>query len=340
MAGHCPSVIVVSVLPRGEPYGGSSLVALDRETLDPLEVREFPADEYLEDPELGAPGRIRHARGLATVGDKLYVALFNVVREYTVEDSRTLALRPGRLFTHPRACDLHGICVHEDTLVAASTGTDSVISWDLASATATVTQLGTPGEEDVRFPDRLAREAAKEDWREALDVRRHLNGVSIRGNGAPVVCSLGEVFEISGEGQQSLYRREAARMHDGYLSDREQLLLTDAAVGGLISHDLIADEHRSFAVAKTDEWFVRGVGVVDDGTAYVLSSERMRSRQRSPVLDPDSPPEARGAQFMVSTVDFTCGGHRDDKVVRVPDAPRGSVVYGIVELKSDSRSRD
>jgi len=333
MASQPEETIVVSMLPRGEAYGGSLLVALDREKLEPIATREFPAEEYLEDPVLGEPGKIRHARGIATADDKLYVALFNQVCEYTVVDPRELDLRPGRAFTHPRACDLHGISVDGSSLAAASTGTDSVITWDLESEEASVTSLGIESENDVRFPDRLARDAGREDWREVLEVGRHVNGVSIRPDGTPVVCSLSEVLELAADEVRSLHLPEDGRMHDGYLSPSETLLLTDASCGLLVSLDLNnSDDRRSIPIAKPEEWFLRGIGVVDK-TAYVLSSEAIPSRQRNPVRDPTSAPEAIGGSFRVAAVDLDhFGAPIDEKFVRVPEAPRGSVVYGVAGL--------
>ncbi|HEX5609804.1 MAG TPA: hypothetical protein VFX45_06910 [Solirubrobacterales bacterium] len=333
MASQSKETIVVSMLPRGEAYGGSLLIALDRESLELIAVREFTADEYLEDPVLGEPGKIRHARGLATLGDKLYVALFNQVCEYTVVDPRELDLRLERTFTDPRACDLHGISVSGSSLAAASTGTDSVITWDLESEEASVTSLGIKSEEDVRFPDRLARDAEVEDWRDVLEVDRHVNGVSIRPDGTPIVCSLSEVLELGAGGVRSLHLPEEGRMHDGYLSPSETLLLTDASCGTLLSLDLNnCEDRRSTPIAKPEEWFVRGIGVVDK-TAYVLSSEAIPSRQRNPMHDLSAAPEAVGGSFRVAAVNLDhFGATIDEELVRVPEAPRGAVVYGVAGL--------
>lgn len=321
-------MILVTTLPRGEPGGASTLVAIERETLQPLAVREFPSEEYLEDPEAKAPGRLRHARGIAIREGKLFVALFNAVREYEILNPRTLDLRAGRIFTDPQACDLHGICVEGETLAAASTGTDSLICWDLRSGEASVTSLGPATAEDVRFPERLALAADKEDWRDVLTVAQHVNGVSIRPDGPPILCSLDEVLEIPPEGPRPVHRGNESRMHDGCLSPAGNLLLTDAAQGILISVDPSGRKAPNcFSIADPKEWFVRGIGLVD-GTAYVLSSESMRSRQRDPKLDPDAPVEL-GGSFMISTVDLATGAQVEEKVLRLSEVPRGTVAYGL-----------
>jgi hypothetical protein len=324
--------ILVSLLPRGEPFGASALVALDRESQEPLAVHEFGADEYLEDPELGEPGQIRHCRGVAQAGDRLFVALFNCVREYRVKDIRQLLLEPGRLFTHPRAVDLHGICIQGGTLSAASTGSDSVISWDLDSGEIAVTALFNGGGEDVRFPDRLAREAGKSDWRQSLDAAQHVNGVSIAGGGTAVVCSLTKVLELGPDGAHPILADDEAQMHDGCLADNDELLLTDAANGLLVSLNLRTRECRSMTIAAPDEWFVRGIGLVD-GRAYVLSSEVMGSRQRDAERDADLP-AVMGSSFMISIVDLAAWAPISDRVLRLSEIARGSVAYSLLGWKS------
>jgi hypothetical protein len=320
-------VILITTLPRGEPAGASHLIALDRETLQLLEVREFPAKEYLEDAAVRAPGRIRHARGIAIKDGKLYVALFNIVREYEIVDLRRLELLPGRYFTSPLACDLHGICVRGDTLAAASTGTDSLICWDLRSEEAVVTPIGDVVSADVRFPERLALAAGKQDWREVLRVSRHVNGVSIRADGTPVVCSLTQVLEIPPEGPAAVHEKSGGRMHDGCLSPSGELLLTDAAGGLLIALDLDSRDCRCFTISDPADWFVRGIGVAD-GIAYVLGSEPMPSRQRDPHLDPAASVE-RGSSVMISTVDLATGYQMEEEVLRLSQLARGSVAYGL-----------
>jgi hypothetical protein len=332
MVGKLSSVLLTSVLPRGEPTGASALVAIDQETLDPIAVREFPPEEYLEDPELGAPGAIRHARGIVCDGDRLYATLFNGVREYTVEDARELCLRPGRFFTHPRACDLHGICVRGNVLAAASTGSDSVIIWELDSGAAKVLSLGSDSDLDVRFPDRLAREAGHSDWRDVLDVQRHVNGVSILSDGAVVVCSLTEVVEIGSGGCRQLHELSDGRMHDGCLAKEAELLLTDASRGVFLSLDMRTGFCRCIPIRDPKECFVRGIGVAG-GFAYVLVSESMPSRQRDPHRDVYSEP-ARGGNFTISKVDLAGGQQVDERFLHLSEIARGSVAYGLVGLNS------
>lgn len=338
MTDSLPDVVLVSMLPRGEPFGASALVALDRETQKPLAVREFQETEYLEDPELGAPGQIRHGRGIVQLGDKLFVALFNCVREYAVEDVRELSLRPGRVFTDPRAVDLHGICVYGKTLSAASTGTDSVISWDIESGEATVTPLLATKEGDVRFPDRLARQAGKSDWREVLEDEQHVNGVSIRPDGTAVVCSLTRVLELRPEGIRTIHQETGARMHDGCLGSNGDLLLTDAARGTLVSLSIDDGIYRCLPIANPEEWFVRGIGIVGEN-AYVLSSEKMPSRQRNPERDADAA-AAMGSSFMVTVIDLRTWTPVNEGVVRLSEVARGSVAYSLLGWKSERAARD
>lgn len=326
------------MLPRGEPFGASALVALDRETQKPLAVREFPNEEYLEDPELGAPGQIRHGRGIAQAGDRLYVALFNCIREYKVEDVRELRMRPERLLTDRRAVDLHGICVHNGTLSAASTGSDSVISWDLESGETTVIPFEETRTEDVRFPDRLARAAGKHNWRQALETEQHINGVSVRPDGTAVVCSLTRVFEVGPQGMHTIHEAIEGCMHDGCLSSSDSLLLTDAACGTLVALDLSNGRSRCMPIANPMEWFVRGIGIVGE-KAYVLSSEVMPSRQLDSIRNANAP-AAMGGSFMISVADLRAWVPISERIVRVSEVARGSVAYGLLSWKSDSPTRD
>jgi hypothetical protein len=117
-------------------------------------------------------------------------------------------------------------------------------------------------------------------------------------------------------------------MHDGCLALGAELLLTDAARGILFSLDMESGSCRCLSIADPDEWFVRGIGVVD-GHAYVLSSESMPSRQRSPQRDADSPP-LRGGSFMISKVDLAAWGQVGERILRLSEIARGSVAYGLV----------
>lgn len=325
-------VLIISTLPRGAPSGASALVAVDRQELKPIAVREIREEEYLEDPVLGAPGRIRHCRGVAQSGDRLYVALFNCIREYTVESARELVLRPGRVFTHPRAADLHGICIHGRMLSAASTGSNCVITWNLDSGKACLVSLGQHGDDDVRFPDRLAREVGADDWRDVLDHDLHLNGVSALPDGRVVVCSLTTVWQLGPSGPQPIIEEPTARMHDGCLGGAEKLLLTDASCGIVLSVDLTGNTFARIPVVNPDKWFVRGIGFVDD-TAYVLASESMLSRQRSPRREVELEPEMGGA-FLLFDIEPALGALRDERLVPLPTIASKSVAYGLLAWKS------
>lgn len=304
------------------------MVALDPYNLEPISVRMFPADEYLSDPALQTPGGIRHCRGIAQSGPRLYAALFNGVREYAVDDARSLSLRPGRLFTDPRAVDLHGICIENGNLYAASTGSNSVIGWDLQTAAATTVSLSPPRVDgDLRFPDQLARLVNESDWRAVLDADRHINGVSVR-DGSMVVCSLTQVLELTGEEVKSLRDDEEGRMHDGCFSGEDDLLLTDGSRGLLVCLDLSSGSCRCTPIADPEDWFVRGVGVIH-GRAYVLSSPTMPSRQRG--LDGHSgAPAMAGGRFMVSIVDLAAWALVEERLIELEDVAQGSVVYGLV----------
>lgn len=329
------SAILVSVLPRGEPFGSSALLSLDPETLQILSIREFPSGEYLVDPDGNGSGPIQHCRGLACSGPRLFAALFNGVREYEIEDARNLRLRPGRLLTHPRGSDLHGLDVSGTTLAAASTGTDSVVFWDLRSGEANVIPLGETGVADLRFPAKLALESGESDWRRVLEAQLHANGVALRPDGSVVICTLTGVAELTRSGPRPIYEDDEAKLHDCCAENGDELLLTDAARGLLISLDVSSGQRRCCEIVTDPrEWFVRGVGVLDD-RIYVLSSEVMSSRQRSPLAATSCEASARGSSFLISIVDPDLGPVKEE-TVRMPQMARGTVAYSLVGYKSEA----
>ena len=326
---------MVSVLPRGESFGDAALVALDIDSLDLLAMREFPTEEYLCDPSCADPGPIRHCRGIAQSGQTLLAALFNGVREYDVEAIRELRLRPRRLLSDPRAVDLHGIEARAGVLSAASTGSDAVLHWDLASGQASVVALGEngangDGDGDLRFPDKLARERGYDDWRAVLDAALHVNGVSRDSDGSLIVSSLTCVVRVAAGAPRPIVEDPRARMHDGSPVTGGELLLTDAARGTLVSLDLETGARRFLAVADPADWFVRGLCVVDT-TAYVLRSKVVASRQR----DPRGRHQLRvaptdGASFGISVVDLSCLALVEERAVDLPRLAPGTVAYGLL----------
>jgi hypothetical protein len=329
MSSASKPTILVSVLPRGEAAGSSALVALDGHSLEPLATREFPPEEYLRDPQSEQPGAIHHCRGIAQAGDTLLATLFNGVREYAVEDARKLVLRPRRLLTHPHAVDLHGLDVGDGLVLAASTGSESVIAWELASGRATEAAIGNLVKVDLRFPDRLAREAGYRDWRHALAVNLHLNSVCHRDDGTTIACGLTSVLELSPQGHRTLITDPQARMHDGRDGGRGDVLLTDAARGALVSLDLDSGERRFLQLAAPDEWFVRGVEVADR-FAFVLRSEPLPSRQRHVHRD-DPGTVAQDGRFGISVVDLDSWQPIAERTIRSVGLARGSVAYAALE---------
>lgn len=331
------SPLLVSVLPRGERIGASALVTLDRHTLEPLATREFPAEEYLRDPRSGALGTIHHCRGIAQSGGRLLATLFNGVREYAVEDAERLSLRSVRLLTHPHAVDLHGIDVRDGVVSAASTGSESVIAWELSSGAAIETAVGTPARGDLRFPDRLAREADHRDWRQPLAVDMHLNSVCRLDGGSTIACGLTTVLELSSLGRRPLLEDPTARMHDGRPGRQGQLLLTDAARGALVSLDRASGKRRFLELTAPGEWFVRGLEIVD-GLAFVLRSELLPSRQRHAHRSIGAP-LARDGRFGISVVDLDSWQQVAEATVELAGLPRGSVAYAALAWASSTGVR-
>ena len=159
MRSHMPAdVLLVSVLPRLSRTGASALVALNANSLELIRVRCFPAREYLS---RSGSMPMEHCRGIAQWDNALWVSMFNAVRRYEVADPETLKLRPGDVFSHPRAVDLHGICVDEDRLLVASTGADTIIEWRRASSEPNATPLsGTNSRDHDSRRDFLPSQAA------------------------------------------------------------------------------------------------------------------------------------------------------------------------------------
>ncbi|HET6448015.1 MAG TPA: hypothetical protein VFG31_02810 [Conexibacter sp.] len=328
MSAASSTTLVVSLLPRGEAYGASALVALDATTLAPLAYRELPAAEYLADPVDGCAPPVEHCRGIAQSGRTLYAALFNGVREYAVDDIRTLTLRPGRMLTDRRAVDLHGMDVRGDRLVAASTGSDTVIEWQRRSGTvsALTPTTASKADDDLRFPHLDAQRDGHADWRRCVRGRRHLNDVLLT-DGGLVVCSLTSVWRTTGNAWELLARDRAARFHDGRPAPDGSLLLTDAARGALVA--LRPDERpQALALADPARWFVRGL-TVEGRHAIVLRSAVVPTRQRDPRRIEHVVRE-RGATIGLTVVDLEHWSVVDDRTVTLPQAAAGVVAYKVL----------
>lgn len=325
------STLIVSMLPRGEPGGGSALVALDADLLEPVSTRPFAAAEYLRDPKDPSSPSIEHCRGMAQADGNLYVALFNGVRVYRVLDGRRLFLESLGLLTHPRAVDLHGIDARDGVLYAASTGSDAVISWSLASREAEVVAFGSGDDRDVRFPHRLASCLDKKDWRDVLAAELHLNDVARGDSGEMVVCSLKRAFAVADGRVRTLLEDRGALFHDGRFISDGRLLFTDAARGELILVDPAGGRPSRIVIADCDAWFVRGICLLDDHVV-ILRSELVATRQRDPVrhkVERGSP--SSGGRFGVTVVDIVSGRRSLEKIVEPAGLGLGSVAYAILD---------
>lgn len=329
-----PTILVVSVLPRGATVGASMLVSLAFESLEAVGMRPFPADEYLLDP-CGSPAPIEHCRGIVQVGNELYAALFNGVGVYQVADARELRLDRRRMLTHPSAVDLHGIHACDSVVVAASTGADAIISWETSTRDASVIGFGGADASDLRFPHRIAREHGCADWREVLRARLHINDVCRRDDGTTVVCSLKRVVELTAEGVRTLMEDKAALLHDGRWFSDGQLLFTDAARGELLALDPERGTTRRLPIADPSNWFVRGLSIVGQHVV-VLRSQRVRSRQRDVRIRADCRPAKSTGRFGISIVDLAGWRLEADRVVMLPDANSGSVAYAVIGWRSNS----
>jgi hypothetical protein len=322
-------VLLVSVLPRLRPTGGSAIVALDLATLRLLAVRRFPPHEYLGyAPDGHQP--IQHCRGLSVDRGDLMVAMFNAVRRYSIVDSRCLILEPGERLNHHGAVDLHGIVSRGDRLWAASTGTECVISWPVGEGATEILPLKSTPEADFRFPIEAARQALSTDWRDVLPVARHINDVLPREDGSVVVCSLREVVLLFDGRRRVLFHDGEALLHDGRQTCDGRLLFTDAARGDLVLITPGAGETQRIRVSDPRSWFVRGMAVLPGDQVVVLRSERGPTCQRSVQLEPDEEPG--GGLFGVSLVDLAAGAVLSEETISDGALSAGIVAYAAVAV--------
>lgn len=317
------AVLVVSVFPRGEPFGEPALVALDPDSFDVLAYREFPPSEFLENPASGRPGSIRHARGLARRGSRLFVSLFNAVGEYWVADPAGLDLSLKRRLTAPEAADLHGISSYDGSLAAASTGGDCVLIWDLGSGASRSIGLAraAPPAIDIRFPGQADEPVAS--WREALPGRGHLNDVALTGGGF-VSCSLNRIVVSSRDGERVVAECSGALFHDAQPVGEGELFATDGARGEVVFIDLSSLRARRVAVSDPDRWFVRGAAIAGDH-AYILRSQVTENRQT--LIGANGRPQSRRATLGVSVLELGSRQLVAEAEVALVDAPKGSVAY-------------
>lgn len=322
------STLVVSVLPRGSSVGGSALVALDARSLQPLSVRPIAPAEYLEVPD-DESFAVEHCRGLAVCGRDLRVALFNSVRSYRIDDPRKLELTPGLRLTHRQAADIHGIAIAGGRLYAASTATDSVVSWPLGSGRTRVVELGDPEVRDLRFPMKAARVAGHGDWRHVMRAQLHLNDVCVH-EGAIYACGLHRVIRVDIGGRpRTILKDAAALFHDGHPDPDGLLVFTDAARGQLLRVDPETGHAIRIPVVDSNRRFLRGVCILGNHVA-VLHSDHVASHQRHPWRA--SPTESHGAEFGVSVLDLRSGAVELDRAINVSELASGSVAYAAVVL--------
>jgi hypothetical protein len=322
-------LLLVSVLPRLRPSGGSAIVALDLATLQLLAVRRFPPHEYLGyAPDGHQP--IQHCRGLAVDRGDLLVAMFNAVRRYAIVDSRRLILEPRERLSHHGAVDLHGIMSRGDRLWAASTGTECVISWPVRGGAVEVLPLKSTPKAEFRFPMEAARQAHSTDWREVLPVARHINDVLPRGDGGVVVCSLREIVLLFEGRRQVLFFDGEALLHDGRQTCDGRLLFTDAARGDLLLITPGAGETQRIRVSDPRSWFVRGMAILPGDQVVVLRSERGPTRQRA--VQPEPNEEPGNSLFGVSIVDLAAGTVVYEETISDGSLSAGIVAYAAVAL--------
>jgi hypothetical protein len=327
--------LIVSVVPRLEATGASALVAIDPSSLELLAVRSFPASEYLKGVGTPRSVLIEHSRGLSRWGGRLCVAMFNGVRHYEVADARSLSLVPGEILSHPRAVDLHGVCVHGDELFAASTGADAVICWSLRDGTSRLLALCAAGERDLRFPACLALRDGYEDWRAVLPARLHVNDVCALNCNDMVVCSLREIREVQGDRVRVLYADQHALLHDGRpLGDDARLLFSDAATGELVIVDRDGAPPARIAIAPPNKWFLRGAGVIG-GYAVALCSMLGETRQRATVRAGTSKPRGSGGYFAIAVIDLDTHQIAARRTIQTPELSTGVVAYAIVPWRKE-----
>lgn len=323
--------LIVSVFPRGQPGGGSALVAIDADSLELLAYREVPAGELLADERTGRPSALRHCRGLAVHGDRLFAAVFNAVAEYRVIDPRSLDLELVRRWTSPAAMDLHGLTIVDGQLFAVSTGGRCLLSWDLVDgrSTALVLDGGAPCDRDLRFPDRRVPHGAAcpVRWRPAISHRDHLNDVAWVDAGALVVCSLG-ALRVSDPRRRRLevvLEQPGARLHDVSRLSARELLLTDGATGELVWVDACTWTTRRRRVVDPRAWFLRGLHV-SDSAVYALQSQITRNGQAVLPARPEGA-GASGATFGISKMAVADGEVLATRAIHLPRAATGAVAY-------------
>jgi hypothetical protein len=324
---------LLTVIPRGAASGASVLVSVT-DDLEVSAIRTFGVHEYLTEPHAEPDPPIEHCRGLARVGGTLFVAMFDAVRTYTIASAEHLQLRPGRRYTHPCCVDVHGIAVVGDRLMAASTGTDAVISWNLPSGSAHVESLApaSGADRERRWPKRRARRMGATDWRAALAPALHVNGVMPLGDDDMLISHLGGLQVRDWDGALSTLVDAPGRLvHDGQLADDDKVLATDASRGRLLVVDretgaLLAQP----AIADPRRWFVRGLMVTEGGHALVLRSAVTATAQRRVDADPAGGGEASGALVGLTVVDLASLRIVSERDIRLDAVSRGSVAYAAV----------
>lgn len=333
-----PASLVVSVLPRGTRSGAAGLIALDLATLHVQAVRLFGVGEYLADPVPTPHPLIEHCRGVVQRNGILFTALFNAVGAYVVRDASSLTIDPVTRLTAPAAVDLHGLEVRDDVVVAASTGADAVIRWQLGQSVPQVIALSTRSDvRDWRFPRRLAAEANCGDWREVLDVSSHINHVAVRAEGGLLVGSLTRIVVVTDAHERPLVTDRGAQMHDAQETSDGDVIATDAARGTVVTWDGATGKRvQDLAVADPERWFVRGLLRVGENL-MVLRSERVATRQRCTAAFPRAVAPT-GCRFGVTVLDARNGVHLLERDIEVPEVARGSVVYAVDRLRRTVRA--
>jgi len=315
--------LVATIFPRGEPVGESALVALAPDSFEVLSYRELPSGDFLRNPADGAPGAVRHARGLAREGDRLFVTLFNSVGEYQVLDAAGLDLSLGRRLTSPAAADLHGLSLRGGELAVASTGGGCILIWDIESGECRGLRLGAAlPEADIRFPCQ-GPGSSGDLWRDALPGQNHVNDVALAEGGFVFSGLTGIGAHLNGE-ERILASDDRALFHDARLLEDGRVLATDGARGELVLIDRDSRSQERVAVTEPDSWFLRGVEVVDDH-AYLLRSEVVENRQLW--IGREEPVRRWGATLGVSVLELRSRRLVSEATVVLPDAPAGSVAY-------------
>lgn len=309
--------------------GASLLVALDAVSLDVRATRVFPDDEYLADCD-ARDALVRHSRGLAQRDDTLFVAMFNSVQGYVVRDIARLDISPTRQLTHELAVDLHGLCLHGNELIAASTGSDRLIAWSASDSVSSVTALSkseTAG--DLRFPLRKARSAGLDDWRDALPGTLHINSVFSVDRETIGVSGLRSIWMTDGYCVTCAYHDDAALFHDGCVVAGDRILVSDASRGGLVMIDRDGKVHRRISISDASRAFVRGVCELE-GYAFTLASEVGPTHQRA-MRACDREETCGSAWFDVAVVDLGSGVIEAKRTIALENEARGAVAYALTQ---------